>query len=68
MFQDFNLDLKTDNAKACFILSGISFRNLGPKLDIVSVPKCTEFMFLLVHVYHSLNCAFRFLKKLKLCS
>ena len=47
MAQDFILDLKTDNAKACFILSGNSFRNLGPKLDIASVPKCTAFMFLL---------------------
>ena len=38
MVQDFILALKADNAEACFILSGINFYSLGPKLDIVSVP------------------------------
>ena len=32
----FNLGFKkADNVVACFILSGISFHNLGPKQDIV---------------------------------
>ena len=47
MVQDLILALKADNVEACFILSGISFYNLGPKLDIVSVPKCAVFMLLL---------------------
>ena len=47
MVQDLILALKADNDEACFILSGISFHSLGPKLDIVSVPKCAVFMFLL---------------------
>ena len=50
MAQDLILALKTDNVKACFILSGISFHSLDPKLDIVSVPKCT------VCVFHLAKC------------
>ena len=38
MVQDLILALKSDNVEACFILSGISFHKLGPKLDIVSYP------------------------------
>ena len=33
--QDLILTFKADNVESCFILSGISFHNLGPKLDIV---------------------------------
>ena len=44
MVQDLILALKADNVEACFILFGISFRNLGPKLDIVSEPKCAVSM------------------------
>ena len=40
------LDLKTDNGKAFFISSGTSFHDLGPKLAIVSVPKCAVCIFL----------------------
>ena len=47
ILQDLILALKADNAEACFVLSGISFLNFGPKLDIVSVPKSAVFMFLL---------------------
>ena len=47
MVQDLILALKADNIEACFILSGISFHNLGPKLDIVPAPKCAVCMFLL---------------------
>ena len=48
------LDLKTDNAKAFFILSGISFHNLGSKLVIVSVPNAPYALyFCLLDVYHS---------------
>ena len=47
MVQDLILALKADNVEARFILSGISFHNLGPKLDIVSVPKRAISMFLL---------------------
>ena len=46
MVQDLILALKTDSVEACFISSGISFHNSGPKLDIVSVPKCAVYMFL----------------------
>ena len=41
MVQDLILALKADKVEACFILSGISFHNLGLRLDIVTVPKCT---------------------------
>ena len=47
MVQDLILALKADNVEACFILSASCFHNLGPKLDIVSVPKCAVCMFLL---------------------
>ena len=47
MVQNLVLALKADNVEAYFILSGISFHNLGPKPDIVSVPKCAVCMFLL---------------------
>ena len=47
ILQDLILALKADNAEACFVLSGISFLNFGPKLNIVSVPKSAVFMFLL---------------------
>ena len=47
MVQDSNLALKADNVEACFILPGISFHSVGPKLDIVSVRKCATCMFLL---------------------
>ena len=47
MVQDLILALKVDNVEACFILPGIKFHNLGPKLDIVSLPKCAVYMFLL---------------------
>ena len=46
MVQDLILGLKADHVETYFILSGISFHNLEPKLDIVSVPKCAVFMFL----------------------
>ena len=46
MVQDLILALKGDNVKTCFILSGISFHNLGPTLDIASAPKCAVCMFL----------------------
>ena len=46
MVQDVILGLKADHVEACFILSGISFHNLDPRLDIVPVPKCAVFMFL----------------------
>ena len=39
MVEDLIFVLKADNVEVCFILSGISFHNLSPKLDIVSVPK-----------------------------
>ena len=47
MVQDLFLALKADNVEACFCLSDISFHNLCPELDIVSVMKCTVCMFLL---------------------
>ena len=47
MVQNLILNLKPENVEACFILSGISFHNLGPKLGIVSVPKCIVCMYLL---------------------
>ena len=47
MDQDLILALKADNVEACFIIFGISFHNLGPKLDIVSVPKYAVCMLLL---------------------
>ena len=49
MVQDLILALKADNVEACFILSGISFHSLGPRLDIVSVPKCAVCVFLLAN-------------------
>ena len=42
------LDLKTNNDEAFFISSGTSFRILGPKLVIVSVPKYAICIFLFV--------------------
>ena len=45
--QDLILALELDNVEACFILSGISFHSLGPKLDIESGPKCAVCMFVL---------------------
>ena len=47
MVQDLILALNTEYVEACFILSGISFHSMGPKLDMVSVPKCAVRMFLL---------------------
>ena len=47
MVRDLILALKDDNVEACFVISGISFHNLGTKLDIVSVTKCAVRMFLL---------------------
>ena len=47
MVQDLILALKADTVEACFILSAISFHNLCSKLDIVPVPKCAVYMFLL---------------------
>ena len=47
MVQDVSLALKADNIEACFILSGFSFNKLRPELDIVSVPKCAVWIFLL---------------------
>ena len=47
MMQDLFLALKADNVEACFCLSDISFHNLCPELDIVSVMKCAVCMFLL---------------------
>ena len=44
--QDLILALKADNIEASFILSGISFHGLGPKVNIVSVPKCAVYIFL----------------------
>ena len=55
MVQDLILALKADNVEACFILSGISFQKLGPKLDIVSVPKCAVCMFPLAKYIPLLN-------------
>ena len=55
MVQDLILALKSDNVEACFILSGISFHKLGPKLDIVSVPKCAVCMFPLAKCIPLLN-------------
>ena len=46
MVEDLILVLKADNVEACFILSGITFHNFGPKLDTVSVRKCAVCMFL----------------------
>ena len=41
MVQGLILALKADNVEACCcFLSSISFLNLGPRLDTVSVPKC----------------------------
>ena len=45
MVQYLTLSLKADNVEVCFIYSGISFYNLGVKLDIVSIPKCPISMF-----------------------
>ena len=42
------LDLKTDNDEEIFISSGTSFHILGPKLVIVSVPKCAVCKFLFI--------------------
>ena len=42
------LDLKTDNDEGFFISFGTSFHISGPKLVIVSVPKYTVCIFLLV--------------------
>ena len=55
MVQDLIWALKADNGEACFILSSISFHSLGPKLDIVSVPKCAVCMFLLAKCILFLN-------------
>ena len=55
MVQDLILALKADNVVACFILSGISFHKFGPKLDIVSVPKCAVCMFPLAKCIPLLN-------------
>ena len=46
MVQDLILALKADNIEACFILSGIRFHSLGPKVDVALVPKCAIYMFL----------------------
>ena len=62
------LDLKTDNSAAFFISFGESFHNLGPKLVIVSVPKCAVCMFLFARieiVYHSQGQSFYFPEKRK---
>ena len=60
------LDLKADNVEACFILSGVSFQDLGPKLDILSVPKCAVFLFLLpiLKLYLSLSSKLKTLFKI----
>ena len=42
MVQELIWALKADNVKACFILSGISFHKLGPKLDKVPVHNCAN--------------------------
>ena len=47
MVQDLFLALKANSVEPYFILSGISFYSLGPKLDMVSVPKCAVCAFLL---------------------
>ena len=47
MVQDLILALKADNVEACFFLSCVSFHSLGPKLNIVLVPKSSVCMFLL---------------------
>ena len=46
MVKDLILSLKVDSVEECFILSGIRLHNLGPKPDIVSVPKSIVSMFL----------------------
>ena len=47
MIKDLILTLKADTVEACLILSGISFLNLGLNVDIVTVPICAVYMFLL---------------------
>ena len=47
MVQGLSLAFKADNIEACFILSDLSFLKLSPGLDIVPVPKCAVYMFLL---------------------
>lgn len=44
MFQNLVLALKAGNIEACFVLSGFSFPSLGPKLYIVSLPKCAVYI------------------------
>ena len=65
MLQYLILALKADNVEACFILSGISFHSLGPKLDILSVPKCAVCMFLLAKCTPLLKLQLSFSRKLK---
>ena len=62
MVQDLFLALKADNVEACFILSDISFHNLGPERDIVPVPKCAVQMFLLAKCMPLLKYSFRFIE------
>ena len=47
MVEDLILALKADTVESCLMLSGISFHNLGLKLDILTVTKCAVYMFLL---------------------
>ena len=47
MVQNLIWVLKADNVEDCYILYGISFHSLGPKLDIVLEPKCAVRVFLL---------------------
>ena len=56
---------KADNVEVCVILSGISFHNLGPKLDIVPLPKCAVFMFLPAKCTPLLKLYLSFFSKLK---
>ena len=72
MVQDLSLVLKAAKIEACFILSNLyDLSDLGPELDIVSVPKCAVCMFLLavslnvnvnVNVNLTLNYNFCFLE------
>ena len=62
MVQDLILALKADNVEACFILFGINFHSLGPKLDIVPVPKCALCMFPLAKCIPPLKLQFSFLE------
>ena len=68
MVQDLILTLKCDNVEACFILSGICFHCLGPKQDVMFVPKCADgcFQFLLAKCIPLIKLQYSFSWKLKI--